>query len=203
MGANELAVDGGTPIRTEPLRPAKGLGLFGEEERAAALRVLESRSLFRYYGPDLQNEVAGLEAAVCDTLGAGHAVAVSSGTAALRVALAAAGVGCGDEVIVPSFTFIATVNAVVVAGAVPVFAEVDDTLGLDVADVAAKITDRTAAVIAVHLENEACDLDGLQTLLADRPIALIEDTAQAMGATHRGRALGTIGDLGCFSLQLD
>jgi len=86
---------------------------------------------------------------------------------------------------------------------VPVFAEVDDTLGLDVTDVAAKITDRTAAVIAVHLENEPCDLDGLQALLAGRPIVLIEDTAQAMGATYRGRALGTIGDLGCFSLQLD
>lgn len=203
MGVRELAIDGGAPIRTEPLRPAKGLGLFGDEEREAALRVLESRSLFRYYGPDLQNEVAGLEASVCEALGARHAVAVSSGTAALRVALAAAGVGCGDEVVVPSFTFIATVNAVVVAGAVPVFAEVDDTLGLDVADVASKITDRTAAVIAVHLENEPCDLDGLQALLADRPITLIEDTAQAMGATYHGRALGTIGDLGCFSLQLD
>ena len=203
MGSGELAVDGGTPIRKEPLRPAKGLGVFGDEEREAALRVLESRSLFRYYGPDLQHEVAGLEAAVCEALGCGHAVAVSSGTAALRVALAAAGVGCGDEVIVPSFTFIATVNAVVVAGAVPVFAEVDDTLGLDVADVASKITDRTAAVIAVHLENEACDLEGLQSLLSGRGITLIEDTAQAMGATYRGRALGTIGDLGCFSMQLD
>ncbi len=203
MGTEHLAIDGGTPVRSGVLRTGKGLSLFGDEERDAALAVLESRSLFRYYGPDLQNAVVNFEAAACDTLGCAHAVAVSSGTAALRVALAAAGVGCGDEVIVPAFTFIATVNAVVVAGAVPVFAEVDDTLGLDAADVAAKITDRTTAVIAVHLENDACDLDALLAVTRPRDVTVIEDAAQAMGATYRGRSLGTIGDLGCFSLQLE
>src|SRR5204863_2130982 len=113
----------------------------------------------RYYGPRLLNKVEAFEAAACDFLGAKHAVATSSGTAALRATLAALKVGCGDEVIVPAFTFIASVNAIVVSGAVPIFADVDDTLGLDPADVAGKITDRTAAVMAVHLDNGACDMD--------------------------------------------
>jgi 8-amino-3,8-dideoxy-alpha-D-manno-octulosonate transaminase len=200
---DKLAIDGGTPVRKGPLKMGKGLSLLGDEERAAALEVIDSHSLFRYYGPDLQNKVAGFEAAACERLGCKHAVAVSSGTAALRVALAAAGIGCGDEVIVPAFTFIATVNAVVVAGAVPIFAEVDDTLGLDAADVAAKITDRTRAVIPVHLENSQCDLDPLLAALKGRDVIVIEDTAQSMGASYHGKALGTIGDFGCFSLQLE
>jgi 8-amino-3,8-dideoxy-alpha-D-manno-octulosonate transaminase len=200
---DKLAIDGGTPVRKGPLKMGKGLSLLGDEERAAALEVIDSHSLFRYYGPDLQNKVASFEASACERLGCKHAVAVSSGTAALRVALAAAGIGCGDEVIVPAFTFIATVNAVVVAGAVPIFAEVDDTLGLDAADVADKITDRTRAVIPVHLENSQCDLDPLLEAVARRDIIVIEDTAQSMGATYNGKALGTIGDMGCFSLQLE
>ena len=103
------------------------------------LEVLESRSLFRYYGPALRQARGGVRSRGCWSRSASpHAVATSSGTAALRAALAALGIGCGDEVIVPAFTFIATVNAVVVAGAVPVFAEVDDSLGLDPADVAAQ-----------------------------------------------------------------
>jgi dTDP-4-amino-4,6-dideoxygalactose transaminase len=200
---SRLAIDGGTPVRSSPLPMGKGLTLFGEEEKAAVLEVLESRSLFRYYGPDLLNKVAAFEAAACEQLGCAHAVATSSGTAAIRAALAALGVGCGDEVIVPSFTFIASVNAIVVAGAVPVFAEIDDTLGLDPADVAAKITDRTTAVMAVHLDNGACDMDPIVAAASARGVPVLEDTAQAMGATYKGRALGTIGSIGAYSLQLD
>ena len=196
-----LALDGGTPVRSAPLPMGKGLTVFGDEERAAALEVLESRSLFRYYGPQLLNKVAEFEAAACAFLGSHYAVATSSGTAAIRAALAALGVGCGDEVILPAFTFIASVNAVVVAGAVPVFAEVDDTLGLDPADVAAKINSRTTAVMTVHLDNGACDMDAVLGAAGDVPV--LEDTAQAMGATYKGRALGTIGAIGAYSLQLD
>ena len=203
MAPAQLALDGGTPVRTEPLDLGKGISLFGDEERKAVLEVLESRSLFRYYGPDLRNKVAGFENTAAALLGVRHAVAVSSGTAAIRTALAALGVGCGDEVIVPSFTFVATVNAVVVSGAVPVFAEVDDTLGLDAADVEAKISERTAAIIAVHLENEACDIDAIVDVGRRHDVAVIEDTAQSMGATLHGRALGSIGDMGTFSLQLE
>lgn len=203
MPKSELAVDGGPPVRSNLLEFSKGAGLLGEEERAAVLEVLESRSLFRYYGPHLLGKVSQFEEALAARVGTPFAVATSSGTAALRCCLAALGVGCGDEVIVPAFTFIATVNPVVVAGAVPVFAEVDDSLGLDTADVAAKITPKTAAVIAVHLENAACDLDPLLEVTAAAGVPLVEDAAQAMGVTYRGRAVGSIGALGAFSLQLE
>lgn len=200
-----LAVDGGTPVRprSHPLPYGKGVSLLGEEERAAAIEVLESRSLFRYYGPAFLARTEAFEADLCAKLGARHAVATSSGTAALRTALAALGVGCGDEVIVPAYTFIATVNAVVVAGAVPVFAEIDDTLGLDPADVEMRISERTAAIIPVHLENVACDLDPLLDVARRHGLPVLEDAAQSMGATYRDRALGTVGDIGIFSLQLE
>jgi 8-amino-3,8-dideoxy-alpha-D-manno-octulosonate transaminase len=136
--------------------------------------------------------------------GAGtRAVAVSSGTAALRTALAALGVGPGDEVIVPACTFVASVNAVVLSGAFPVFAEVDDTLGLAADAVRAALTPRTAAVMPVHLDNGQVDMAALLAVSGPAGVAVIEDTAQSMGATLHGRRLGTIGDIGAFSMQLD
>ncbi|MEY2450734.1 MAG: hypothetical protein QOD92_308 [Acidimicrobiaceae bacterium] len=184
-----------------PLDFSKGAALLGAEEADAVAKVLASRSLFRYRGELEGGTVADFERAACEVLGCTYAVAVANGTAALRCALAALGVGCGDEVIMPAFTFIATVNAVVAAGAVPVFAEVDDTLGLDPSDLEAQITDKTTAIIAVHLENVACDLDALLAVADRHGIPVIEDTAQAFGATYRARALGTFGALGTFSLQ--
>ena len=199
----QLALDGGTPLRTAFPPLGKGLALFGDEERAAVLEVLDSRSLFRYYGPNLLEKVAAFEAAAKDVLGATHAVATSSGTAAIRAALAALGVGCGDEVIVPALTFIASVNAIVVNGAVPVFAEIDDTLGLDPGALEAAISPRTAAIMPVHLDNGACDMDPILGVARRHGLPVLEDTAQSMGTTYKGRALGTIGDLGAFSLQLE
>ena len=201
--AEKLAIDGGTPVRESMPRLGKGMAVLGAEEEAAVVDVLRSRSLFRYYGPQLLGKVADLEAAVCDRFGCGYAVGVSSGTAALRCALAALGVGCGDEVIVPAFTFIATVNVVVVAGAVPVFAEVDDTLNLDPRDVDAKITERTRAVIAVHLENVPADMNALLEVARRRDVPVIEDAAQAIGTSYFGQSAGTLGAVGAFSLQLE
>lgn len=199
----QLAIDGGTPVRTARLPTGRGLAVFGDEERAAVLEVLESRSLFRYYGPNLLKKVEAFEQGLCELLQAPYAVGLSSGTAALRAALAALGVGCGDEVIVPSFTFIATVNAVVAAGAVPIFCEVDSSLSADPSDVAAKITERTAAVMPVHLENQGADMDAINEVAKQRGIAVIEDACQAIGASYKGRALGSLGDAGAFSLQLE
>jgi dTDP-4-amino-4,6-dideoxygalactose transaminase len=196
-----LAIDGGTPVRSEPLDFAKGSSLLGSEEADALAAVIAGRSLFRYKGGLETGAVAEFERAACELLGCRYAVAVANGTAALRCALAALGIGCGDEVIMPAFTFVATVNAVVAAGAVPVFAEIDDTLGLDANDLDQKVTDRTAAIIAVHLENVACDLDALLAVAARRGVPIVEDTAQSFGATYHGRALGTFGALGTFSLQ--
>lgn len=198
-----LVIDGGAPVRTRPLPIGRGVALLGDDEIAAALEVMQSRSLFRYYGPDLQRKVEGFESALCEQLGAAHAVATSSGTAALRCALAALGVGCGDEVIVPAFTFIATVNAVVSMGAVPVFAEVDKSLNLDPIRLEEVITERSVAVIPVHLENVAADMDPIMEIAGRCGLGVVEDAAQSMGSTYKGRAVGTIGDLGAFSLQLE
>lgn len=203
LPADRLAIDGGTPVRDSFPPLGRGAALLGDDERAAVLEVLESRSLFRYYGPDLRRKVEAFEAGLRAQLGVAHAVAVSSGTAALRAALAALGVGCGDEVVVPAFTFVATVNAVVAAGAVPVFAEVDESLNLDPDSLDAVCTERTAAVMPVHLENVGCEMDRILTVTTARGLPVIEDTAQSLGATYRGRKLGTFGDLGAFSLQLE
>jgi 8-amino-3,8-dideoxy-alpha-D-manno-octulosonate transaminase len=184
-----------------PLDFSKGAALLGAEEADAVAAVVATRSLFRYKGEHAGGTVADFERAACEALGCTYAVAVANGTAALRCTLAALGVGCGDEVIVPAFTFIATVNAVIAAGAVPVFAEVDDTLGLDPTDLDAQITGKTAAIIAVHLENIACDLDAVLAIARRHGVPVIEDAAQAFGATYHGRALGTFGALGAFSLQ--
>ena len=202
MGDHErLALDGGTPVRAEPLGFAKGAALLGRAEADAVAAVVAGGALFRYGSSGAAGTVDRFERAACAALGCRYAVAVSSGTAALRCALAALGVGCGDEVVVPAFTFVATVNAVVAAGAVPVFAEVDDSLGLDPTDLDRHLTDRTAAIIAVHLENVACDLDAVLAVADGRRVAVVEDAAQALGATYRGRAVGTFGALGAFSLQ--
>ena len=184
-----------------PLDFSKGSALLGQEEADAVARVIAARSLFRYKGDLATGMVADFERAVCERFECRYAVAVANGTASLRCALAALGVGCGDEVVVPAFTFIATANAVIAAGAVPVFAEVDDTLGLDPTLLDSCITDKTAAVIVVHLENVACDLDAILAVTRARDVPVIEDTAQAIGATYHGRALGTFGALGAFSLQ--
>jgi 8-amino-3,8-dideoxy-alpha-D-manno-octulosonate transaminase len=196
-----LAIDGGTPVRAEPLDHRRGVTWIGAEEREALIEVIDSRSLFRYYGPDLRDKVAGFEDAVTRLFDVPHATATSSGTAALLAGLAALGVGPGDEVVVPAVTFIATVNAVVEAGAVPVFCDVDDSLNMDAVALAAAITERTAAVIPVHLENVVADMDGI--LAAAGGVPILEDACQAMGATYHGQRAGTIGAMGAFSLQLE
>ncbi len=199
-----LALHGGTPVRSRPLPVGKGAELLGPEERSAVLGVLDRGALFRYYGPVPPQEVATFEAAVADFCGPEvRAVAVSSGTGALRTALAALGVGAGDEVVIPACTFVASVNAVVLAGAYPVFAEVDDTLCLSADAVRAVLSDRTAAVMPVHLDNGQTDMAALLDVTGPAGVAVIEDTAQSMGATLDGRRLGTFGDVGAFSLQLD
>ncbi|HEX9890373.1 MAG TPA: aminotransferase class I/II-fold pyridoxal phosphate-dependent enzyme [Nitriliruptorales bacterium] len=196
-----LAIEGGTPVRTTALDHRRGVTRIGPEERDALVEVIGSRSLFRYYGPDLREKVAGFEAGVRARLDVPHATATSSGTAALLAALAAVGVGPGDEVVVPAVTFIATVNAVVESGAVPIFCDVDASLSLDASALSASITPRTAAVVPVHLENVVADLDGVLAAAVGLPV--IEDACQAMGATYHGREAGTIGTMGAFSLQLE
>ncbi|MFH1137784.1 MAG: DegT/DnrJ/EryC1/StrS family aminotransferase [Pseudomonadota bacterium] len=179
-----------------------GYEVFGEEEKKEVLDVLDTGVLFRYeFGPQRRGvyKTREFEEAFAAQAGAAGALAVSSGTAALKVALVALGIGPGDEVIVPGFTFVATWEAVLDAGAVPVLAEVDRTLNLDPQRLAAKITSRTKAIIVVHMLGAMADIEGV--LKAAGNIPVIEDTAQACGGTFRGQALGTFGRVGTFSFD--
>jgi 8-amino-3,8-dideoxy-alpha-D-manno-octulosonate transaminase len=203
--AERLAIDGGKAARTQsdpPMYP--GGNLIGAEEEAAVLEVLRDKRLFRYYGPQPgPSKVAEFEQAFAAHMGAPHAVAVSSGTGALMCAGAGIGLGPGDEVIVPAYTFIAPVASVAHLGAVPILAEVDETLNLDPADVERKITPRTRAIMAVHMRGAAAQMAELQSLAQTRGLRLIEDVAQSDGGSYRSRRLGSLGDAGCFSFQFN
>ncbi len=166
------------------------------EDIEAVIRVLESAWLTT--GP----AVDSFENAFCRATGSAHAVAVSSGTAALHAAVHAAGIGPGDEVIVPAITFVATANAVVYCGGIPVFAEVEpDTLLIDVDDVEQKITDRTRAIIAVDYAGQTCDYQRLDEIASCHGLILIADACHSVGASHNGKPVGTLADLNCFSFH--
>jgi dTDP-4-amino-4,6-dideoxygalactose transaminase len=190
-----------TPIEgLPPMFP--GGNRIGAEEEAAVVEILRSKRLFRYYGAiEGPSAVAAFEADLAQRLGTTHAIAVASGTTALVAALAAAGVGPGDQVIVPAYTWVSTAAAVVAVGAVPVIAEVDDSLTIDVVDAAALVNERTRAIIPVHMRGAAADMVSVVDMARRNDLVVIEDAAQAMGGSFGGRRLGTIGDIGCFSLQ--
>lgn len=181
-----------------------GTELFGEEERKEVMDVLNTGVLFRY-NHDAQRQghwkARAFEAEIARFTGAKHALAVSSGSTAVSTMLAACGIGYGDHVIVPPFTFIATIESVLLAGAIPVFAEIDDTLCLSAEGIRAAITPGTKAVLLVHMCGAAADLDGILAVCKEKGIMLIEDTAQALGATYKGRHLGLYGRMGSFSFD--
>jgi 8-amino-3,8-dideoxy-alpha-D-manno-octulosonate transaminase len=178
-----------------------GTWWIGEPERAAAAAVVQSKSLFRHYGPRLRHEADAFEQEVQSVIGVRHALAMSSGTAALRSALRALDLRPGQEVLVPSCTFIATSNAVVLAGGVPVFCEVDEGLGLDPGRLHDRVTSKTAGIIAVHLQGEACRIEDILAFARAHDLWLIEDAAQALGVRYQNRMAGAFGDIGVFSLQ--
>lgn len=179
-----------------------GFEVFGDEEKKEIMDVLETGVLFRYEFGDKRNgvyKVREFEQAFAEYNKVGSALAVNSGTAAVKVALAALGVGPNDEVIVPAFTFVATWEAVMDIGAKPVFAEVDDSLTMDPEDVKKKITPKTKAIIPVHMLGSMAAIDRIVEVAGDIPV--IEDTAQACGGSFQGKALGTFGALGTFSFD--
>jgi 8-amino-3,8-dideoxy-alpha-D-manno-octulosonate transaminase len=205
MAQRTLAINGGVPVRQQGFPPMYPGGMMiGQEEEEAVLQVLRTKRLFRYYGPEPgPSFVDELEAAFAAHHGARYALAVTSGTAALICGLQGVGVGPGDEVIVPAYTWIASASAVLAAGGVPVVAEVDESLTLDPADVERKITPHTRAIMAVHMRGATCRMAELQAVAARHNLRLVEDAAQANGASYRGQRLGTMGDVGCFSLQFN
>jgi len=202
---SNLAIHGGPRAVQHPLPPMYPGGMrIGIEEETAVLEVLRSKRLFRYYGPNPgSSKAAELEQSFARHMGTRHALAVSSGSASLICALVALGVGPGDEVIVPAYTWIASAAAVLAAGAVPILAEVDASLTLDPADVERKINAHTRAIIPVHMRGAPCNMDALMTLARQHKLKVLEDVAQADGASYHGTRLGGIGDIGAFSLQFN
>ncbi len=185
--------------------PGPGFEWIGKEEEKEVLEVLRDRWLFRYgdeKDPSFKRKVKTLEEMVERSFGAKHALAVTSGTAALITALSALGIGPGDEVIVPGYTFIASISSVIIARAVPVLAEIDESLTLDPADVEKRITPRTKAIMPVHMLGNASDLDALSAIARKHRLILIEDAAQAFGGLYRGKRLGTIGRIGTYSFNI-
>jgi dTDP-4-amino-4,6-dideoxygalactose transaminase len=174
----------------------------GQEELDSVTKVVASGSWFRYYGSGSHcHAVETFESKMKTYSGADHVLATSSCTGALISSLSAMGIGPMDEVIVPAFTFIATAAAVIAVGAVPVIAEIDETLTLDLKDVREKISPRTKAIAVVHMLGYPGDMDALRELGKEKKLYILEDAAQAVGASYKDKVLGTIGDMGCYSLQ--
>jgi 8-amino-3,8-dideoxy-alpha-D-manno-octulosonate transaminase len=202
--SGQLAIDGGKPVRSTPLPGAyPGATIIGEEEKRAVNEVLDRRSPFRYYGPDPAYKVDELEQAIAALVGMEYAVGVTSGTAALITALRALGVGPGDEVIVPAATFYGCVNAVVACQAVPIFADLDETVSIDAASVEQVVTDRTRAIMVVHWRGVAADLDALISVGQRHGVPILEDCAQSFGAEYHGRYVGGLGTINIFSFQMN
>ncbi len=181
-----------------------GFEVFGAQERAQVNEVLETGVLMRYGFDGMRQgrfKALEFEQAFAKRMGVDHCQLVSSGTAALSVALASAGIGAGDEVIMPTFTFVASFESILMLGAIPVLVDIDDTLGLDPNAVSAAITDKTKAVMPVHMCGSMADLDALKEICRVHQLILLEDACQAIGGTYKGVSLGAYGDLGCFSFD--
>lgn len=181
-----------------------GYELFGAEERKEVNDVLETGILMRYGFDGPRKGIwkaRELEQEICRYFGAKNAQLLSSGTAALTTAMAALGIGAGDEVIMPTFTFVASFEAVISVGAIPVLVDIDDTLTIDPAAAERAITSKTKAIMPVHMCGSMAQLDELSALCSAHNLILLEDACQAIGGTYKGRALGTIGHAGTFSFD--
>jgi dTDP-4-amino-4,6-dideoxygalactose transaminase len=194
---SDLAIHGGEPLVPAGLK--KRWPEITAEDKAAVMAVLERGTLSGVHAP----EVRGLEADWAAYTGAQHALSFNSGTAALHGALYAVGVGPGTEVITTAFSFSATFHAILQQNGVPVFVDIDPrTFNLDVGQIEAKISDRTRAIVPVHIHGLPCDMDEILALAEKYDLAVVEDACQAHGATYKGRLAGTMGELGVHSLNV-
>ncbi|MFT5238621.1 MAG: 8-amino-3,8-dideoxy-alpha-D-manno-octulosonate transaminase [Ulvibacter sp.] len=181
-----------------------GFEVFGDEERKQVNDVLESGVLMRYGFDGMRNghwKAKEFEAAFAKRMQSQYCQLVSSGTSALTVALASAGIGAGDEVIMPTFTFVASFESIIAIGAVPVLVDIDDTLTLDPKAVEAAINSKTKCVMPVHMCGSMADLKALKAICDKHGLLLVEDACQAIGGSFDGKPLGSYGDLGCFSFD--
>lgn len=185
--------------------PGPGAYWFGKEEIEAAMEVLQAGYLFRYGNENDQkflHKVFDLEKEFTRYCGINFALATSSGTSSLVASLLALGLNPGDEIIVPAYTFVASYSSVIFVGLVPVLAEIDESLTLDPEDIEHRITPRTKAIMPVHMLGNPCDMDRIMAIARKHNLLVLEDCCQAAGASYNGKKVGTIGDIGAFSLNI-
>lgn len=191
----KLALLGGKPVKSTPFGSGKR---FGEEELQQLKEALEQNTLFYWYG----KKVKAFTQKFADLYGMKHCVATSSGTAGIHVALGALGVSCGDEVITSPITDMGSVIGILYQNAIPVFADLDPhTYNMDPKSIEARITDKTKAILVVHLAGNAADMDEIMAIARKHNLKVVEDCAQSYECFYKGRRAGTIGDIGCFSLN--
>ncbi len=181
-----------------------GVEFFGAEEQKEVNDVMQTGILFRY-NHDQQRQgiwkAREFEAEICKFTGAKYAHAVSSGSTAVATALAAAGIGAGDEVIVPPFTYVASVEAVLFVGGIPVFAEIDETLCMSAEGIRKALTPKTKAILMVHMCGGMADMNGIMEIVKEKNLVLVEDAGQAYGASYNGTKVGLFGKTGCYSFD--
>jgi dTDP-4-amino-4,6-dideoxygalactose transaminase len=186
--------------------PGPGSFLVGEEERRHVAEVMETGYLSRYGSEDdprFRRKVVTLERLFAERSGVRHALAVNGGTGAIMASLVALGVGPGVEVLVPGYTFVASISAVLAVGGIPVLTEIDESLTMDPGDMEKKITGRTRVIMPVHMLGNPSDMESIMAIARRHKLHVLEDCCQAVGASYRGKAIGTIGDIGAFSLNIN
>ena len=200
----KLAINGGTAVRTTPYPPTyPGASVYDEEEANAVYEVIKNKSPFRYYGPKLLYKTKEFEETFSKKIGIQHTLGVTSGTASLMVALKAAGIGPGDKVIVPACTFTATPGAVICCGAVPIYADIDESMSIDPDSIGKYVDKYTKAIIPVPILGNPCQMDKIMAEAKKYNLIVIEDVAQSCGSKYKGQYCGTFGDIGCFSMQIN
>jgi 8-amino-3,8-dideoxy-alpha-D-manno-octulosonate transaminase len=200
--AEQLAVNGGAPVRTQPLGTANwGPLYYDDKEQSQLTEVVQGRKPFRFANSLDKSKVAIFENEYAARMQTKYALAVTSGTAALHTAMAALEVGPGDEVIIPAWTWYSCYATVIQAGALPVFAEIDESFNIDPADIEHRITPQTKVIMAVHLQGNPADLDPILAIARKHRLKVLEDCSQSVGASYKGRPLGSMGDIGIYSLQ--
>ncbi|HEY3454361.1 MAG TPA: DegT/DnrJ/EryC1/StrS family aminotransferase [Bryobacteraceae bacterium] len=203
--SNAKPADGSDrPVRNQPLRASYwGSQYYDDKEREQLMDVVNNQSPFRWYGKVQPLKVVTFEKEFAQRMGTRYALAVTSGTAALQCAVNALEIGFGDEVILPAWTWHSCYTAILLAGGLPVFAEIDESFNIDPADIEHRITPQTKAIMAVHLQGNPADLDRILPIARKHNLRVIEDCAQSVGASYKGRPVGSIGDIGIYSLQLN
>lgn len=184
-----------------PNDPFIGTHYIGKEELKAVKKIIKSKSLFRYHGPNLQYKTDEFEKEMAKYLNVKYVLACANGGAAIKLACIGAGIEPGDEVIMSPFTFIASASEILSIGAIPVFSDIDETMNIDYKKIEEKITNKTRAILAIHMQGQPCNMKEINKIAKKNNLIVIEDSAQAFGCTLNNKKVGTFGDVGAFSLQ--